>query len=193
MINDIVLSDMFIEGMLPNGVADNTTVFNKNKKVRDVVITRSLISRDCETNNVVNNVIGSYVKDNEFYISSELLGKDELEKIIKLMLEIGIGKWRNVGKGRYKLKSIEEFVPETDVKKFVALGNFIPNDEDLLDIENVGYTVRNATATNGKRQKPVAMLLTGTTFKSVKQIVGKHIFDENSETYIHGKSIVIGV
>ena len=109
------------------------------------------------------------------------------------MLEIGIGKWRNVGKGRYKLKSIEEFVPETDVKKFVALGNFIPNDEDLLDIENVGYTVRNATATNGKRQKPTAMLLTGTTFKTVKQIVGKHIFDENSETYIHGKSIVIGV
>ena len=193
MIDDIVLSDMFIEGVLPNGVANNTTVFNKNKKVRDVVITRSLISRDCETNNVINNVIGSYVKDNEFYISSELLSKDELEKIIKLMLEIGIGKWRNVGKGRYKLKSIEEFVPETDVKKFVALGNFIPNDEDLLDIENVGYTVRNATATNGKRQKPVAMLLTGTTFKSVKQIVGKHIFDENSETYIHGKSIVIGV
>ena len=193
MIDDITLSDMFIEDSLPKGVVNNNTIYTKNKRDKEIEVTRSLISRDLETNNVVNSTLGHFSKNNEFYVNSELLDKNKLEKIIKLMLDIGIGKWRNVGKGRYKLRSIEEYIPKTDSKTFVALSNFIPNDNDMNDIDNVGYTIRNAFATNGKKQKPTAMLLAGTTFKTVKQIVGKHVFDEDSKTYIHGKSIVIGV
>ena len=194
MINDITLSDLFAENVLPTGVQNNCTTYSKNLHENEIGINRTLIARDNSDNNVITNVFGHRYDMNEFYISSELLDIKELEKVIILMLEFGIGKWRNVGKGQYEFISIDEYIPKTDKVNFVALSNFIP-DETLneSEITSIGYTIRDAVATNGLKQTTTAMLLTGTSFKTMKQLVGKHVYDKISNTYIHGKAIVIGV
>ena len=73
------------------------------------------------------------------------------------------------------------------------MSNFVPKDDDIKDIEDTGYEIRSAVASNGLRQSTTTLLKTGTTFKSFKDIVGKHVYDEVSQTYIHGKAIVLGV
>lgn len=194
IIDDIVLSDLFIKGQLPVGIENNNTLYNKvsrNTKVMNV--TRTLITRDTNSANVVNVRQAELNNECEFYISTELLDKSDLEKVINTMLILGIGTWRNIGKGQFSLISIDEYVPETDKTRFVALSNFIPTDADIKDIVSTGYEIRNAVASNGLRQSTTTLLKTGTTFKSHKEIVGKHVYDEASKTYIHGKAIVLGV
>ncbi len=194
MIDDIVLSDLFYNNILPKGVINNKTVFSKPFEHTQIEMSRALIARDNESTNVVNNTVGNIDKKCSFFISTKLLDKNDIEEIVKLMCEFGIGKWRNVGKGQFEFKSIEEYVPKTDVKRFVCLSSFIPDcDINDYDISSLGYTIRDAYATNGIKQKQTIMLLTGTSFRTFREVVGKHVYDENSNTYIHGKSIVIGV
>lgn len=193
LIDDIVLSDLFIKGQIPIGIKNNNTVFNKVSKSSKVInITRTMVSRGND-NNVVNVRQAKYNKHCEFYIYTELLDKAELEKIINTMLMIGIGTWRSVGKGQFTLKGIEEYIPDIEKTKFVTLSAFVPTEKDLSNINETGYEIRNAVASNGKKQQVVTLLKTGTTFNIREQIVGKHVYDKDSETYIHGKSIVLGV
>ena len=194
LLDDIVLSDLFVKGQLPIGVKDNLTLFNKVD--RNVIVSnsvRTMISREMEDNNVVNVRQSRYSKYCEFYISTELLELDELKKVIETMLLLGIGTWRNVGKGQFKLINISEYVPDLSKTKFVALSNFNPSEKDTADVVETGYEIRNAVASNGIKQGTVCMLKTGTTFKVRKQIIGSHVFDSASKTYIHGKAIVLGV
>ncbi len=194
IIDDIVLSDLFIKGQMPVGIENNNTLYNRvSKNTKVMSVTRTLITRDVDNNNVVNVRQAELNNKCEFYISTELLDKIDLERVISTMLILGIGTWRNIGKGQFELVSITEYVPETDKTKFVALSNFIPNDDDVKDVLSTGYEIRNAVASNGLRQSTTTLLKTGTTFKSHKEIVGKHVYDEASKTYIHGKAIVLGV
>ena len=194
IIDDIVLSDLFIKGQLPVGIKNNNTLYNKvsrNNKVMSV--TRTLITRDADNNNVVS-VRQAEINDKcEFYISTELLDKDELWQIISTMLILGIGTWRNIGKGQFELVSITEYIPETGKTKFVALSSFIPDECVIDNIVDTGYEIRNAVAANGLRQTTTTLLKTGTVFKVYRDIVGKHVYDEASKTYIHGKTIILGV
>lgn len=194
IVDDIVLSDLFIKGQLPVGIKDNNTVYNKVGKNNKVMsVTRTLITRDTDDKNVVNVRQAEFNDSCEFYISTELLSREDLEKVISTMLILGIGTWRNIGKGQFELVSIDEYTPDTSKTKFVALGNFIPSDSDIEDVVDTGYEIRKAVASNGLRQATTTLLKTGTTFNSYKEIVGKHVYDEGSNTYIHGKSIVLGV
>lgn len=193
IIDDIVLSDLFIKGQMPIGVKNNNTVFNKTPKSSKVInVTRTMVGRGNDAN-VVNVRQAKLNKYCEFYIFTELLSKLELEQIINTMLMLGIGTWRSVGKGQFELMSIEEHVPDIEKTKFVALSAFIPTEKDLSNIDETGYEIRDAVAINGKKQQVVTLLKTGTTFNKIEQIVGKHVYDTNSSTYIHGKSIVLGV
>lgn len=194
IIDDIVLSDLFIKGQLPVGIENNNTLYNKvSRNTKVMSVTRTLIARGIDSDNVVNVRQAELNNECEFYISTELLDKKDLEKVINTMLILGIGTWRNIGKGQFDLISIDEYVTETDKTRFVTLSNFIPTDDDIKDIVSTGYEIRNAVASNGLRQSTTTLLKTGTTFKSHKEIVGKHVYDKASKTYIHGKAIVLGV
>ena len=200
-INDIVFSDLFVKDNLPIGVKNNVTIYQKDKFAKkDIVnrflINRTLISRDLEQNNVPIVASAYRGTDFEFFISSEILSIDELKVLIPRMLVLGIGKWRNVGKGQFDFVSIKEYVPNLNSNKFVALSDFKPTyilKEDEICDDNIGYFIRDAFATNGKKQQIVTLFSTGTCFNHFKDFVGEHIYDKNSETYIHAKSIVIGV
>lgn len=194
VIDDIVLSDLFIKNQLPTGIKNNNTSYNKvNGNSKMTSVTRTLVTRDKDSNNVVSVRQSKFNSNCEFYISTELLDKRDLEKITGTMLILGIGAWRSAGKGQFELVDIEEYTLDTSKTHFVALGSFIPNDCDIDSIVDTGYEIRNAVASNGIRQPVTTLLKTGTTFSSYKGIVGKHVYDPKSKTYIHGKSIVIGV
>lgn len=194
MIQDIVLSDLFPASVLPIGVSDNLTLYNNPIAKKNVLITRTLVARDWTDNNVVISAFANMGGLYEFYISTELLDIEMLTKIIDLMLEYGLGKWRNVGKGQFvRTKPIEEYVYDTNATRFLTLSAFIPDMDCKDDITETGYYIRSAVATCGKQQAPVCLFITGTGFKSYKETVGKHLYDPGSKTYIHGKSIVIGV
>ena len=115
IIDDIVLSDLFIKNQLPVGIKDNNTLYNKvSKNSKAMSVTRTLIARDTSSNNTVNVRQASFNNECEFYISTELLDINDLEKIIKTMLILGIGTWRNLGKGQFDLVNISEYQPDID-------------------------------------------------------------------------------
>lgn len=191
-IQDIVLSDLFKGGILPIGVKDNATIYPKGEMPKTMNVTRTLIARDSSENNIVNTTQMTYYGNSVFYISTELLDIDTLTKIINLMLDLGLGKWRSVGNGRFSLISIEEVPIVKGEMERIALSNFIPENNGYGSIKETGYTFRDAMATNGRKQTKVCMLLTGTKVKNSENFIGKHIYDTMSDTYIHGKSILIG-
>lgn len=192
MINDIVLSDLFEKNRLPIGVKNNLTEYEKPSKVKQVIVNRTMISRGIENNNPIN-ATGFMGKYWEFYLSTKLLDKSRTENIVKIMLGFGLGKWRNTGKGRFEITDIEEcHFPDTPHR--ICLSCFIPDDSlRNEDIVETGYMVRDAFATNGKKQQATTLLLTGTKLKTSNPVVGKHLFDANSKTYIHGQTITMGV
>ena len=190
-IMDIVFSDLFKGGILPIGVKDNSTIYPKGELPITENITRTMIARDIEDNNIINPMQSVYYGKSVFYMSTDLIDKTTLEKIIPIMLKFGLGKWRNVGKGQFTLISIEEVETDTTTKDRIALCNFIPENNGYGSIKETGYAFRDAIATNGIHQQKVCMLLTGTKINTDKQFIGKHIFDEASKTYIHGKTILL--
>lgn len=192
MINDIVLSDLFVKERYPVGINNNAVIYNKgDMKSSTVTINRTMMSRKGDGQNNIINETGHFSGDMEFFIYSDLLDKDSIEKIVKQMLVFGIGKWRNVGKGQFELISISEYVPDVNAKTYVALSNFKPDDDEIKYVKDTGYEVRNAYATNGRKQQNVCLLKTGTTLNAARQFIGHHIYDEDSKTYIHAKSIVM--
>lgn len=193
IIDDIVLTDLFIKGQLPIGIKNNNTVYNKVSKSKVSTVTRTLIARDQNSKNIINVKEAYYNEQCEFYLSTDLLDKKDIKNIVETMLLLGLGKWRNLGKGQFELIDIQDYEPDTTKTAFVALSNFIPTDNDLKNIIDTGYEIRKAIAANGLRQTSKTLLKTGTVFSTYKDIVGKHVYDEQSKTYIHGKSIVLGV
>ena len=194
LIQDIVLSDLFPKGVRPCGVKDNNTVYSKKDAVKTVLINRTLMSRNDDGEHVPIMAFGNMGRYWEFYSSSEILPAYELTKIVDNALLLGIGKWRNVGKGQFvRHGDIEECTIDTSIENFVALSDFIPDESIRPDIVETGYRIREAVATNGSKQSSVCLLLSGTKFKTGRQFVGKHFYDEKSNTYIHGKAIVMGV
>ena len=194
MIQDIVLSDLFPKGIRPCGVKDNSTVYSKKDFVKTVLINRTLMSRNNDGEHVPIMAFGNMGRYWEFYVSTELLSKDDLTKIVDIALSFGIGKWRNVGKGQFvRCGDIEECSVDTTVNNFVALSDFIPSESIRSNIVETGYKIRNAVATNGSKQSQICLFLAGTKFDTNKQIVGKHFYDKKSNTYIHGKTIIMGV
>lgn len=193
-IQDIVLSDLLPRGVVPCGITKQNTVYSEKYDVKTVSVNRTLMSRENDGNNVPVVAFGKMGIYWDMYISTNILNIDKLTKIVDLMLVYGIGKWRNVGKGQFeRVGKITICDIKTDAKKFVAFSSFVPDDSLIPDIIEAGYKQRNAMATNGRKQAPVVLFLPGTTFKVAKQIVGHHVYDENSQTYIHGKAIVMGV
>lgn len=194
MINDIVLSDLFIKERYPVGISNNAVVYSKgDMKSSTMTINRTMMSRKGDGQNNIINETGHFSGEMEFFIYSELLDKDFIEKIVKQMLSLGIGKWRNVGKGQFELVSISEYIPDMNAKTYVAMSSFKPEDDEIKYVKDTGYEVRNAYATNGKKQQNVCLLKAGTTLSAARQFIGKHIYDKDSETYIHAKAIVMWV
>lgn len=193
LIEDITLSDLFDVDVLPAGVKDNQTVYSSFKKIDRVHICRTLIARNVAGDNAPNVAVGWFRKESEFYIATELLSQTDLQKILKRMALFGIGKWRGVGKGSFEVASITEVPANPNPKQFVALSSFIPDETELSDIAECGYTIRDTIATNGHKQKIQTLLLTGTTFTKVREYAGHHVFDKQSGTYIHGRAIILGV
>ena len=193
-INDIVLSDLFVKGRYPVGINNNAVMYSKgDMKTTTVTINRTMLSRKGDGQNNILNETGHFSGEMEFFIYSDLLDKGFIEKIVKQMLVLGIGKWRNVGKGQFELVSVSEYVPNTNAKTYVTLSNFKPDDNELNYVKDTGYEVRNAYVTNGRKQQSVCLLKTGTTLNVAKQFIGKHIFDKDSATYIHAKAIVMWI
>lgn len=194
MINDIVLSDLFVKGRYPVGIDNNAVIYSKGDvKSNTVTVNRTMLSRKGDGQNNILNETGHFSGEMEFFIYSDLLDEELLEKIIKQMLVLGIGKWRNVGKGQFELVSISEYIPDMSAKTYVAMSNFKPSDDELQYVKDTGYEVRNAYATNGKKQQNICLLKAGTTLNAARQFIGKHIYDENSGTYIHAKSIIMWI
>ena len=209
-IRDVVFSDLFLDENYPIGISNNNTQYKKNNylNLQKCEVTRTLIHRDNEENNVINVLTGTYSNHNFvfFIYSKELFDEIEINKIIELMLKFGIGKWRNVGKGQFSLVNLENYTNQyisniNNSKKLVALSDFQTNNQnEIKNIIEIGYTIRNARATNGTEQQQQLLLKTGTTFnnnmENTNMILitsGNHIFDKNSRTYIHSKAILIGV
>lgn len=194
MIEDIVLSDLFVKGQYPIGINNNAIIYNKSDvKSSSVTVNRTFISRKSDGQNNIVNETGHFSGEMEFFIYSELLDKELLEKIIRQMLTYGIGKWRNVGKGQFEFVSISEYAPDVKASNYVALSSFKPSDNEIKYIKDTGHEVRNAYATNGRKQQNVCLLKAGTTLNTARQFIGNHIYDKNSDTYIHAKAIVIGL
>lgn len=192
LVEDITLSDLFDVDILPAGVRNNKTIYSSFKRVDKSHICRTLIARNAEDDNVPNIATGWFRKESEFYIATELLSLEDLKKILNMMSLFGIGKWRAVGKGRFEVESIDEVQAPASCQKFVALSSFVPDEAELSDITECGYTVRDTIATNGKKQKTQALLIAGTTFNKAKEFAGHHVYDKASGTYIHGRTIVLG-
>ncbi len=196
-VRDITFSDLFVAGVLPIGVVNNSTIYNtalKRTQCASGRIYRTLIEREGANLTQPTSYTTRRARTCEFYISTTLLPKTALERIIPEMLRYGLGKCRTVGKGQFELQSIEEFTPPTPHAGVVALSNFIP-EKGIVDdeIKETGYFIRHAIATNGQQQAQVMMLLAGTRFKNNRQFAGQHIFDEPSQTWIHGQTICLGV
>lgn len=190
-IRDIILSDLFPAGVLPVGVKDNHTLYNKVAPIKTTITMRTLIARNTGIDNVPNQ-LSAYTYNGrwEFYLSTRLLDAQSVQKIIEVMLTFGIGKWRNCGKGHFRLVNIEKYDDVNRESQKIALSNFVPTS-DVDGITETGYTIRSAIATNGRKQQSVCMLLSGTKLITKDNCIGDHVYDKTSDTYIHGKAILL--
>lgn len=208
-VEDVTFSDLFHMECTPYTIKNNIVQYSNfdYSKTKKSYATRTLIARENSDKNnidILNSTSSDYYFT--FYLHSQrLFDYETLSKVLSIMFILGIGKWRNVGKGQFELLEVKEITDEfvaqvNNSKRLVSLSDFkTENPNELNNLLSVGYTVRNARATNGKKQEQQILLKCGSTFRNMLQnntdvlIVGQHIYDKNSETYIHGRTILKGV
>lgn len=130
---------------------------------------------------------GNLFETNEYYSSepfdlyiSSNFSPDILEKTLKLMLSLGIGAQRSVGKGAFELlefKNFNDFIFPKKPNAFVALSNFIPKKCDPIRGYYKTFTkypkLSRVTGNNDSPfKKPVLFLRSGSIF-----------FDDNINEY----------
>ena len=135
-------------------------------------------------------VTGEYfVREDEafdVYILSDL-DRDVIEKVISLMLELGIGADKSTGKGGFQLLSFDEereLGCVNDANGYMALSNFIPAQSDPMEgwyktFVKYGKLDREFAAGYFPFKKPLLYLQAGAVFKTdkVAACYGRYVED----------------
>jgi CRISPR-associated protein Csm4 len=140
----------------------------------------------------------------EFYclVDENKLSKDELQKILDILSEMGYGKKTTIGKGRFKIDSIEDVAINNVSTVYMALGPFSARGINCKNIYYEPFTRFGKfgadRAFKNVFKKPILLADTACVieFEEEKNIqyIGKHITnisDTHEDTVHQGYSIVV--
>lgn len=135
---------------------------------------------------VVDETFADQNRNFEIYILTELK-KEQIEQVLDLMFELGIGGDKSVGKGHFKLINISEEEELSSIKNpnaYMALSNFIPERTDPVDgwyktFVKYGKLDREYAAGKYPFKKPLLYLQAGAVFRTdeIKKFYGKMMTD----------------
>lgn len=122
----------------------------------------------------------------DVYILSELR-QEIIQRVLLLMLELGIGANKSTGKGCFELSSFieeTEFPCVEDANGYVALSNFIPDSSDPTNgwyktLVKYGKLDREYAAGQSPFKKPLLYIQAGAVFRAenIKPYYGKVLTD----------------
>lgn len=147
----------------------------------------------------------NYSEDNlDIYIYTEVLSKDDIEKILKIMLLNGIGSRRSVGCGQFDLTRLIEIQNIIDISEknqsgnpyYMVISDYIPEE---IDSTNGVYTARiiRGKTIAGMDKKPLYVINAGSCFignvnsKSDTFTIGRIVHDEKTDTYTSGRALAV--
>lgn len=166
-IPPLVFSNVFPSGTLPfplgiNGNNDEQLFINTDTFKRLI----SGQDKGTEIKAQENNNSGEF----DFYLLSDL-EETVLSETVSLMLQLGLGGGKSVGKGAFKLLSFEEYSFEKpkNANAFIALSNFIPAKSDPIKgfyktFVKYGKVDREFASSASPYKKPLLFIKSGAMF-----------------------------
>ncbi len=159
----------------------------EREKAEQISTTHNMVKRDYEED-VKSKQSGNLFASNESFLKPEdsldvyiLTSLDEeiLQRTLSLMLELGIGADKSVGKGSFALLSLEEekdLLSAEDANAYMALSNFIPAADDPTDgayrtLVKYGRLDREYAAGEYPFKKPLLFIQAGAMFRTEKVCV----------------------
>lgn len=114
-----------------------------------------------------------------------------IEQCLELAFKKGLGARKSTGNGILDIVDIIEYQFDVVEKTgFLVLSNVVPDSSLTTDVSFKPF-IRNGVSINGKKQKSLLMLKTGSVFRSICKTLtcGTIVYDKNSNSYINGKAI----
>lgn len=182
------------------------TLEDFNKICRGEILTKlekapqeDQIYKSISTHNIINRLTNTTLKEGGVYSSTELFmqevsiylkvinegWKDKVIDILDKLSQIGYGRKKSIGKGRFSVVEVKEFnfTSIDNANGFVTLSNFCPAEDDPTDgiyrtFVKYGKLGEEFTFCGNPFKHPLLMIRTGSVFKTdskPKEYYGKII------------------
>lgn len=214
----LVLSDAYPSGCIASPIfKDDNELSVMNIQTGEIetfgIITdkqqHCMVSRDTGMSCYLREeVISYYNKPLDFYIMTDCFNKEDIQKIIKVMLLKGVGRGKSIGRGSFELIGVEEvqdiLSPELRSKQtgnmgYMVISDYIPNKTDSTLGRYTARIIRGKTI-EGKQKKEVYVLNSGSSFVNTQDTPDKNVFtigklvkDELTGTYTNGTAIAVKI
>lgn len=159
------------------------------------------IYKYASTHNIINRLTNTTLKEAGVYSLTELVikeisiylkvidegWKDRVIELINKLSQVGYGRKKSIGKGKFLLAEVKEFnfITTTDADGFVTLSNFCPAEDDPVEgiyrtFVKYGKLGEEFTFCGNPFKYPLLMIRTGSVFKTEckpKEYYGRMILD----------------
>lgn len=205
----LAFSNAFISGYIPTGCTNKhklkhiETGKEVHSRFRSYRVDHCEIDRSNQTSNKHWIEYENYETRNlDIYVSTRLFTIDDIKSIFELMLIKGLGKFKNSGRGQFKLVDIVEIgenywngIESNGINPgYMVISDYIPNKSDST-IGVYSARVVNRVTTAGVKCSPVYVINAGSKFAGTynNEIIGRLQKDEDSNTYLSGRAIAIPI